>query len=304
MKPQLQLPAKRVWRSQLPFEGRVVAEPGAAVEAGTIVAEGQAPGLPVVVDLGQAQAVVAAGQEVRAGEVIAKRKKMLGSGQEVQAPVAGKVLLVAEGELLLQPPALAVSLEAQLPGVVAAVRAGWGIDVEGCFGLLRGWGGFGASCRGLLGDAVAVVPEPLTTGRLQALAAQGVRAVIGPSWAEGESPSANVVPDAPAIFLTEPMPGRPMSAPIAETLRRHLGQPVALSLGSQPLLGFASNSADEGQCFGPGAWVRTADGRTGRLASIGLAPRFFPSGLRGVPAVVDLGDSTETLPLDSLDWIA
>ncbi|MFI5268139.1 MAG: hypothetical protein ACHQ7M_12260, partial [Chloroflexota bacterium] len=282
----------------------VLVSPGATVQPDTPVAEGQVSPPPVVVELGQAQAVVAAGQLVQAGEVVAKRKKLLGSGQEVQASVAGKVLLVSESELLLQPPPLATSLEAQLPGVVASVRAGWGVDVEGCFGLLRGWGSSGVSQHGTLGEAIAVVPEPLTTGRLQGLASQGVRAVIGPSWAEGEIPSSNVAPDGPAIFLTEPMPDRPMATPIAETLHRHLGQPVALSLGPLPLLGFASNSEDEVQCFGPGAWVRMADGRTGRLVSMGQAPRFFASGLRGVPADVDLGDRTETSPLDSLDWIA
>jgi hypothetical protein len=282
----------------------VLVSPGATVQADTPVAEGQVTPAPVVVELGQAQAVVAAGQEVQAGEVVARRKKLLGSGQEVRASVAGKVLLIAEGELLLQPPPLASSLEAQLPGVVASVRAGWGVDVEGCFALLRGWGSLGASQHGTLGDAIAVASEPLTTSRLQALTSKGIRAVIAPSWAEGEIPSPHVVPDGPAIFLTEPMPGRPMAAPIAEALQRHLGQPVALSLGPRPLLGFASNSEDDAQCFGPGAWVRTADGRTGRLTDIGQAARFFASGLRGVPAVVDLGDHTETLPLDSLDWIA
>ncbi|HEY8692401.1 MAG TPA: hypothetical protein VIR57_06625 [Chloroflexota bacterium] len=304
MKPRLQLPAKRVWRCELRYQGLVVVAPGDTVQPDSVVAEGQTLPPPIVVELGPAQALVAAGQEVQAGDVVGRRKKLLGSGEEVRAPVAGKVLLVTESELLLEPPPLAIALEAQLPGVVAAVRTGWGVDVEGCFGLLRGWASSGASCHGLLGESIAVVPEPLTTGRLQALASQGVRAVLGSSWAEDESPSSDVVPDGPATFLTEPLPGRPMAAPIAETLHRHLGQPVALSLGPQPLLGFASNSADESQCFGPGAWVRTADGRTGRLVSTGQSPRFFASGLRGVPADVDLGDRTETLPLDSLDWIA
>jgi hypothetical protein len=303
VKPQLELPGKRLWRCELGREGRVLAAPGDTVQPGSVVAEGQAPAPPVVVELGQAQALVEAGQEVQAGDVVARRKKLLGSGHEVQAPVAGKVLAVGERELLLQPPPLAVSLEAQLPGVVAAVRAGWGVDVEGCFGLIHGWGCRGASQHGLLGEAIAVAPEPLTVGRLQTLASQGVAAVVGPSWADGES-SAEGVPDGMALFLTEPMPGRPMAPPIADVLQRHLGQPVALALGPRPLLGLASNSGGESQEFGEGAWVRTADGRSGRLLSAGLAPRFFASGLRAVPAEVDLGDRQETVALDSLDWVA
>lgn len=282
----------------------MLVSPGDNLRADTVVAEGQAPAPPVVVELGQAQTLVEPGHEVQAGDVVARRKKLLGSGQQVQAPVAGKVLLVREHELLLQPPPLTVSLQAQLPGVVAAIRAGWGVDVEGCYGLLRGWSGLGANRHGILGDSIVVVPDPLTIGRLQALASQGLAAVIGPSWANGEGPPADAVPDGLAVFLTEPMPGHPMAAPIAHALQRHLGQPVALVLGPQPLLGFVSNSEDEGQCFGPGAWVRTADGRTGRLAGIGAAPRFFASGLRAVPAEVEFGDSSETLALDSLDWVA
>ena len=303
MKPQLELPATRLWRRELGCEGRVLASPGDTVQPGTVVAEGQAPAPPVVVELGQAQALVEAGQEVQAGDVVARRKKLLGSGQEVQAPVAGKVLAVGQRELLLQPPPLAVSLEAQLPGVVAAVRGGWGVDVEGCFGLIRGWGSFGGSQHGLLGEAIAVAPDPLTIARLQTLASQGVVAAIAPGWADGESP-ADGVPDGMALFLTEPMPGRPMAAPIADILKRHLGQVVALALGPRPLLGFASNSVGDSQDFVAGAWVRTADGRCGRLLSMGATPRFFASGLRAVPAEVDLGDAQETVALDSLDWVA
>jgi hypothetical protein len=50
--------------------------------------------------------------------------------------------------------------------------------------------------------------------------------------------------------------------------------------------------------------VRSADGRAGRLVAIAQAPRFFASGLRAAPADVDFGDRTETVPVDSLEWIA
>jgi hypothetical protein len=302
VKPQLLFPALRIWRCELQAAGVVLVGPGETVDAGKPVAEGQMPAAPVVVELGQAQAIVSSGQEVRAGSVVGKRKKLIGSGEEVRAPVAGKVLLVADGQILLQPPALTVTLEAPLPGTVASVRAGWSIDLEGHFGLLRGCGSSGQSHRGLLGQDVAIETEPLTTSRMQAYATQGIRALIAPSW--GEPPLPSPTGDNPAIFLTESVPGTPMATPIAEMLRRHLGRPAALRLGARPLLGFLSEAPEETQCFGPGSWVRSADGRAGRLVAIAQAPRFFASGLRAAPADVDFGDRTETVPVDSLEWIA
>jgi hypothetical protein len=301
MKPQLLVPARRTWRRELPSEGVIPVAPGQTVDPATTVAQGQTAAPPVVIDLGQAQATVTAGQEVQAGDVVARRKKFLGSGEEVRAPVAGRVLLIAGAELLLQPPALDVALQAQLPGSVAAVRDGWSADIEGCFGLIRGYGGSGSSQHGLLGQELAIETEPLTISRIQAFAGQGVAAIVAPSW--GDPPLPAPVLDGPAIFLTEPAPGTPMAPPIADILKRHLGQPAAIDLGRQPRLAFQSNSTDDGQAFEPGAWVRTARGSAGRLISI-AGPRFFASGVRAAAAEIDLGDRTETLPLDSLEWIA
>ncbi|HEX6513013.1 MAG TPA: hypothetical protein VF157_11970 [Chloroflexota bacterium] len=304
MRPQLELPGKRVWQRELPADSVLKVSPGDDVQPKTVLAEAHASGHPLLIELGQAQPLVSIGQEVQAGEIVARQKKLLGRGPEVQAPVTGKVLLVSEGLVLLQPPPVSVSIEAQLPGSVAVIRSRRGVDVEGCFGMLRGWATSGVTLHGKLGDDVAIVPEPLTTASFQALAAQALKGVVAASWAASEGPTARFAPDSPAIFLTEPMPGRPMAPPLAEALQRHVGQPVALRLGGEPLLGFASSSAAESQCFGPGAWVRAADGRAGLLTSIGDRPRFFPSGLRAVPAEVDFGDRTETVALDSLEWIA
>ncbi|HLG74289.1 MAG TPA: hypothetical protein VK009_28030 [Chloroflexota bacterium] len=306
MKPQLLLPDKRIWRRELPGGGDVVVSPGDRVQPHTPVARGQVPAPPVVVPLAQAQPLVVEGQEVQSGEVIARRKKLIGSGEEVQAPIAGKVLLISEGEVLLQPPPLALMLEAQLPGSIAAVRAGWGADVEGCFGLLRGWGSWGVSQHGILGEDVVVAAEPLTTSSLQALTMQHLRAIVAGSWGE-EAPPPEVVTDIPSVLFTEPLQGRPMATPIAEALQAHKGRAVALELGqsaSGGRLAFASDTPPVQQCFGPGAWVRAADGQVGRLAALGERPRFFASGIHCIPADVDLGDRTETLAVDSLEWIA
>jgi hypothetical protein len=297
--PQLRLPGRALWRRELPAEGTVTVVPGTLVEPDTVIAEGSTTVPPVVIELGQARPLVLSGQVVKAGEAVARRKKVLGRGDDVQTPVDGTVVRIMDAELLLSPPARVVQLTAQLPGTVAAVHAGWGVDIEGNFGLLRGFfATYVAELTGILGDSVAIVAEPLLATRLESLAGQGVRAVIGPSWA-GAAQSSPV-----PLFLTEPAAGTPMATPLAEALQRHLGARVALQAWPEPLLAFASAEVSQPQCFGPDAWVRTADGRAGRLVSVGESLRFFASGVRALGAEVDLGDQTAQLPLDSLEWIA
>lgn len=302
MRPQLLLPDKRLWRSELPADAEVLVSPSDQVEPDTPVARCHIPAPPVVLELGQSHPLVLEGQEVQAGEVVARRKRLIGARDEVRSPIAGRVLGVKDGYVLLQPPPLASTLVAQLPGTVAAARSGWGIEIEGCFGFLRGWSGWGPSQNGCLGEDVAIVVEPLTLTSLQALSAQEVRAVIAPSWAD-RGPTEPLV-DGPTVVFSEPFQGCAMATPIAEALQRHKGQPVALRLESPVIVAFAGHANGGPQCFGPGAWVRAADGRAGKIVSMGESPRFFASGLGGVPAEVDFGDRTETLPFDGLDWIA
>jgi len=304
VKPQLQLPATRVWRRELALPGKILVAPGGTVQPDTVVGECDTPAAPAVIDLDRAAATVSVGQQVQAGEVVARRKKLLGRGDEIRVSVAGTVLGVSGAELLLQPPALTAKLYAQLPGSIAAVRGSWGVDVEGCFAIVSGHMRIPRDEYGLLGEQIAVVVEPLTVGHLQTLSSHGMRAVIAPSWSEDSEPPALPEGETLPVFLTEMMPRKAMAAPIAEILQQHLGRPAAIQAGPVPQLAFRAEFATEAQCFGSGSWVRTADGRVGRLASVGQRPRFFPSGLRAVGAEVDLGDRTETLAVDSLEWIA
>jgi hypothetical protein len=301
MKPQLQLPRRTIWRRELPVAGRLLVSPGDSVEPDTPIGEAEVPVAPFVISLENARPLVEAGQTVHAGVVVAERKKLLGHGDELRSPVPGTVLRVTGTELLLQPPPLSTTLSAQLPGSVAAIRDGSGVDVEGCYAIVRGRGRVPQDVHGRLGDDIAIVTEPLTISRLHALAEQGMRAIIAPCWADAPEPS--WVDESPAVFLTEPRI-RPMMTPIANLLQAHLGVPAALTTGCRPLLAIALEADQTAQAFGHGSWVRLADGRAGRIAAIGGQPRFFPSGIRAVPAEVDLGDSTETVALDSLDWVA
>lgn len=304
MKPRLQLPKVTVWQRDLPAEARILISPGASVQPDSALAECQTAVAPIVIDLSNARALIEPGQSVHAGVVVAERKKLLGHGDEIRSPVAGTVVRVTDAELLLQPPPLTSTVAAHLPGSVAAVRGTSGIDLEGCYAILRGRGQLTGSIHGHLGEQLAIVVEPLTITQWQALGGQGMQAVIAPSWADDPEPKSWLDSDGPPVFLTEPRSGQPMAPPIAQVLQAHLGQPASIQPGSPPRVAFASASASEPQRFGPGSWVRLADGRNGKIKAIGAQPRFFPSGLHAAGAQVDLGDSVEWTALDSLDWVA
>ncbi|HEU0168968.1 MAG TPA: hypothetical protein VFS62_14410 [Chloroflexota bacterium] len=301
--PQLRLSARAIWRRELERAGDILVQPGDRVDPETVVAESRQPVAPVLVEIGRAELLVQPGNSVRGGEPLAQRKKLIGKGDFIQAPVAGMVLSQQGEELLLQPPPLTARLEAQLPGSVAAVQPGCGVDIGGAFGLLRGCAGGGAGAYGKLGEDIAVEPEPVSVDRVRSLAAQGIRAVVAASWTAG-----TVLPDTLPLtwLMTETAPGTPMAPPLADALRAHLGTPAAVQVGLHAWLGFTLHGArtDEAPAFGQGSWVRTASGRAGKLASVDREPRIFASGLRGLAADVDLGDHTETVPFDTLEWIA
>ncbi|MDE3076730.1 MAG: hypothetical protein KGJ86_15030 [Chloroflexota bacterium] len=298
-RPQFVLPGRTNWRRELRWPGQVLVAPGDRLEPETEVAAGLAPAPLRIVALGRAQPVVRAGQPVAAGGLLARRKPFLRRAIEVASPVGGTVRAHTDGQLVIAPSALAVRLPAQLPGIVSATHERWGVDVEGDFGLVYGTDGAGPEVHGQLGEDIAVFVDPVTPQMLQAALGQGIRALVAPSLTAPAAPSV-------ACLLTEKEPGRPMAPPIAEALLAHVGSPAAIQFGACPVLGFASNGppAAQQQQFGLGSWVRLADGRVARLLEVEPAARAFPSGVRAVAANVDLGDGTEAVALDSLEWVA
>jgi len=282
----------------------MLVQPGERVEPDTIVAESRQPVAPVLVEIGRAELLVQLGSPVRGGEPLAQRKKLIGRGDFIQAPVAGTLVSRQVDALLLQPSPLTLRLEAQLPGVVASVQPPWGVDVAGAFGLLRGTSGGGPGAYGKLGEEIAVEPEPVSVDRVRSLAAQGIRAVVAASWTAG-----TLMPDSLPLtwLLTESEQGTPMAPPLAEALRSRLGRAAAIQLGLQPWLGFAldGSSGDASEpSFGGGSWVRTPSGAAAKLVGVSAAPRYFASGVPALTAEVDLGDRTDTVPFDGLEWIA
>lgn len=297
--PQLRAPAVAVWSRALPAPGQVRVNPGDTVEAETIVAACSLPARPVFVPLLGLSPLVRPGEWVTSGQVLAQRRRWLGGPTEVRAPVAGLARDPVEGQLLLVPQPLEMELVAQLPGLVASTTPDWGVEIRGTYGLLYGTGGSGEDQYGRLGEQIAIYTDPVSSATAEAARAQGVRAIVAPSLTGS-------LPPGLTCLLTE-RGGGSMATPLAEMLLAHLGQAAALRLAPVPVLGFtgqAHASAPKRAEPEPGNWVRSADGRVGRLQQALSGRRPFASGVQATPAEVDFGDAVAVLALESLEWVA
>ncbi len=303
--PQLARLRRTVWHRELRWPGEVLVAPGDSVEGSTALASGRLPAWPVLVPLGQIPPVVHVGDRVVRGQILARRKPLIGRAVDVRATSAGTVRDFVEGYALIAPSAEAgavSSLAAQLPGTVAAVYAHWGADIEGYFGLVRGTSGGGPEFHGRLGEDIGVYVDPMTPNMVAAAVAQGVRAVIAPRF--------TAPPGRPLTYvLTERAGDGAMAPPLAEVLLRHLGQAAAIEFTDCPSLAFVGIESPEQarpaeERFGVGSWVRLIDGRVGRLVGVDSRPRMLPSEIRAVTAEIDLGDATEVEALESLEWVA
>ena len=84
--------------------------------------------------------------EVRIGEQVERRAtcwraSAVGAGKRLTAPVAGQVVDITQGRIVLQEVAPPIEIEAGLNGAVVSVRKGRGVIIEAYGGVLQGvWG--------------------------------------------------------------------------------------------------------------------------------------------------------------------
>jgi len=108
--------------------------------------------------------LIKAGEDVREGQVIAKRRGL--SGNTVRAPASGVVSAIGRGRVLLEAKPKPVDLTAYIPGTVVEVVEGYGAVIETTGAIVQGAWGAGGEGLGVL--------KCMVEDRGETLSAQGV----------------------------------------------------------------------------------------------------------------------------------
>jgi len=174
------------------------------------------------------------GEEVGTGEVLAGKRGR--RGRKLTSPVAGKVVDIAQGRIVLQEITPPMELEAGLNGAVTSVRKGRGVVIEAYGGVVQGvWGNNRRAIgtirheptdgmENIYGDqvdtqyrgAIIITRRPLKRVSFQVMEDQGFIAVIAPSI---EPDLINLALETrTAILITESFGSSKMSNVIAQFL--------------------------------------------------------------------------------------
>lgn len=174
---------------ELQGTGQVLASQGSEVEPADIIAETQESGEIHVLDAARALGVaprkvegmlaVAIGEQVSAGQLLARRGGLL--RRSLHAPADGILSLLDErGFLLIQSLPRRRQLQALMRGTVVAVAPGESVTIEGAGALLQGAWGNDREAAGLLRMMVGRPDELLPSALINA-GVRGTILVVGPA---------------------------------------------------------------------------------------------------------------------------
>jgi len=335
----------------LPVQGEVLARTGDRVEPLTVVARASWGGELHVVDVGKTLAVKgrdlaqyllkAAGDKVEEGEAIAARGGRLVPLRRVcRAPVAGRIVAIGGGRVVLESKTRALELLAHLKGTVVNVIPGFGVVIETTGALVQGIWGAGGEAQGVLKMLVEDPGEQLTSEAID-LGCHGA-IIVGGSLADLEtleratqmqvcgiivgSIGVDLVEQASPppcpIIATEGVGQVPMALVIFELLRSHAGREASISgvtrLGEEtvrpeviiplPKGEAAPVSPRFGDALKAGARVRVIRqpylGSVGRVIALPAQPQAVDSGARLRGAEVELeGQGRVFVPYANLELI-
>jgi len=166
---------------RLPLRGSVLARVGDAVRPPDVIARTELPGnlqtINVALRLGVEPARVAQmlvkplGADVRAGEVVAEARGLLGLGRRrVAAPAGGYLESVSpiSGQITLREPPLPVEVQAYVQGTVVEILPDEGVVIESRGALLQGIFGVGGETWGQLAVPVSSPDAELSPAALRA----------------------------------------------------------------------------------------------------------------------------------------
>jgi hypothetical protein len=313
----------------LPAPGDVLVKLNERVEPTQVVARADLPGdfrvLSVAHELGVSPSKikryiqVKVGDEVRRGQVIAKRRNRL-----VKSPIAGVLASSGSGRVLVETPPTPFELRAYISGIVTNVLQNRGVVIETMGAVIQGAWGTGGESFGVLKRLVKSPDKPLRARdidpschgtiviggseineavleRAQELQIRGI--VTG-----GLSPELiPLVKRSPIpIVATEGIGAIPMSAPVFQLLTTNDGREASISGRVRPRWGVVrpeivialpaeslpSSQTQPGTPLTTGARVRVVRapylGQVGTVVTIVNHPRHIETDARVRGALIDL----------------
>lgn len=179
--PGLQVTAHTTLRKEriLPLRGEVLVKEGDRVRGTDVVARTELPGdvdiINMAYDLGcepkemKAKMVVAEGDAVTAGQVLARTSSFFGLlKRDVCAPSDGTVETVSEitGKVIIRKPPLPVEVTAYIDGTVVEIRPQEGVVVEAPAAFIQGIIGVGGEVHGPIKVVVDTADDVLQPERI------------------------------------------------------------------------------------------------------------------------------------------
>ncbi len=343
----------RILRERLlPRAGEVSVRLDDRVESVDIVARAAVPLPPKVVNLAQLFKVPRRrakgfllkreGDAFSKGEVLARKKRLLGPGLVIRAPFAGRVLAEHDGEVLLEVAPAEVELPANIKGAVANIMPRHGVVIQVTGGLVQGaWGNGKESYAVLkvLGETreqplsaelidvsclgtIVVVGGTIEAGGLKQAEAQQVRGVIAGSMPATLREKALTLPF--PLMITEGFGSVLMLPSAFELLKSYHTREASLRAVSQtrwgaqrpevvvPLSAREGSSGEVAPPYAPlqkDVLVRVCAGdylgQTGRVVSDRPQSRMLANGAHARAIEVELAEGERIwVPINNLEAIA
>jgi hypothetical protein len=242
----------------LPVQGQVLVHPGETVSPADVVARCQIPGTMHVLDVGRTLGLSqerlsgaihkSPGESVQVNEIIAVPPGPLGRWRHAcRSPVAGEVIEVRDGLVLIQEVGTPFELQAHLHGQVTNVMPSRGVVISATGALIQGVWGNGGEAGGVLKLLVDGPQKPLRNrsvdvscqgtvvvgGRivddrvLEQAAQIQVRAIIVGSIGADLAPQLEGLPF--PVLVTEGFGAMPMSDPVFALLHANMGREAMVS---------------------------------------------------------------------------